>query len=258
MTKAWDDHREVIIGLYKEQNRPLHEVQRIMEERHNFRASTRAYRSRLDKWTVHKYSCRRRRNTGTANEMPSSASDNPAGLSPPPTPDPQEREGSPREHSVSPGVSMSPMSPQYFAHSLGGTTPPSDLGSPLSPSIADSRGQYDQNVMNCPPPLRHPMAFARGGFGQSPDPQFRYTTYGHPHQSQQQYDAQADYYRSNNQERLYHHSSSRSGSGAGFAASPSPPSSTDQSGYTHHNRGHSMAYGGSYSSGPNGAQGQPE
>ncbi|KAK3349424.1 Clr5 domain-containing protein [Lasiosphaeria hispida] len=255
MTKAWDDHREVIIGLYKEQNRPLHEVQRIMEEKHGFRASTRAYRSRLDKWTVHKYSCRRRRNTNTATEMLSSVSDNPAGLSPPPTPGPQDGESSPREHSASPAAPLSPMSPHYFAHGLGGNTPPSDLGSPLSPSITESRGQYDQNVMNCSPPLRHPMAFTRGSFGPSPDSQFRYT-YGHQHQSQQQYDAQADYYRSNTQERLYHHSASRSGSGGGFTTSPpSPPSPTDQSGYPHHNRGGSMGYGSGY---PNGTQGQPE
>jgi len=39
MTKAWDDHKEVIIGEYKDNNKPLHEVQRIMEERFRFKAS---------------------------------------------------------------------------------------------------------------------------------------------------------------------------------------------------------------------------
>lgn len=39
MTKPWDKYREIIIAEYKEQNRPLHEVQRIMKERYGFKAS---------------------------------------------------------------------------------------------------------------------------------------------------------------------------------------------------------------------------
>ncbi|KAK0639920.1 hypothetical protein B0T16DRAFT_423918 [Cercophora newfieldiana] len=63
MPKAWDDYKEIIIAEYKEHNRPLHEVRRILDERYGFKASTRAYRSRLDIWGVHKYSCRRRNGT---------------------------------------------------------------------------------------------------------------------------------------------------------------------------------------------------
>ena len=39
MTKQWNDYREVIIGQYKHQNKPLHEVRRIMEEKYKFKAS---------------------------------------------------------------------------------------------------------------------------------------------------------------------------------------------------------------------------
>ncbi|KAK4043146.1 hypothetical protein C8A01DRAFT_43928 [Parachaetomium inaequale] len=60
MTKQWDKYREIIIAEYKDQNKPLHEVQRFMMQRYGFRASTRAYRSRFDRWGVHKYSRRRR------------------------------------------------------------------------------------------------------------------------------------------------------------------------------------------------------
>jgi len=60
MTKQWDKYREVIIAEYKDQNKPLHEVQRFMKQKYGFRASTRAYRSRFDRWGIHKYSRRRR------------------------------------------------------------------------------------------------------------------------------------------------------------------------------------------------------
>ncbi|EGS19902.1 uncharacterized protein CTHT_0043950 [Thermochaetoides thermophila DSM 1495] len=39
MTKQWDEYRHIILSLYKEQNKPLHEVQRFMEEEHGFKAS---------------------------------------------------------------------------------------------------------------------------------------------------------------------------------------------------------------------------
>jgi len=39
MTKAWSAYREIIIDQYKNKNMPLHEVQRIMEEKYNFKAS---------------------------------------------------------------------------------------------------------------------------------------------------------------------------------------------------------------------------
>lgn len=39
MTKLWDKYRTVIIAEYKEQNKPLREVQRIMREKHGFKAS---------------------------------------------------------------------------------------------------------------------------------------------------------------------------------------------------------------------------
>lgn len=39
MTKKWDKHRDVIVRLYKEQNLPLHEVRKILEDKHQFKAS---------------------------------------------------------------------------------------------------------------------------------------------------------------------------------------------------------------------------
>ncbi|KAH6618097.1 Clr5 domain-containing protein [Chaetomium sp. MPI-SDFR-AT-0129] len=60
MTKQWDKYRGVITAEYKDQNKPLHEVQRFMAQKYGFRASTRAYRSRFDRWGIHKYSRRQR------------------------------------------------------------------------------------------------------------------------------------------------------------------------------------------------------
>ncbi|KAK4128491.1 hypothetical protein N657DRAFT_638969 [Parathielavia appendiculata] len=39
MTKQWDKYREIIIAEYKDQNKPLHEVQRSMVQKYGFRAS---------------------------------------------------------------------------------------------------------------------------------------------------------------------------------------------------------------------------
>ncbi|KAM7207441.1 Clr5 domain containing protein [Naviculisporaceae sp. PSN 640] len=76
MTKPWKEYEKIITGLYKQQSKPLHEVQRIMEEQYNFKASTRAYRSRFDKWKVYKYSCRKRSNSlGDHSEKTSSNSE---------------------------------------------------------------------------------------------------------------------------------------------------------------------------------------
>ncbi|KAK0742292.1 Clr5 domain-containing protein [Apiosordaria backusii] len=63
MTKAWEQYREVIIAEYRDNKKPLHEVQRLMKERYRFIASTRAYRSRFDKWGIQKYSRRNRGNS---------------------------------------------------------------------------------------------------------------------------------------------------------------------------------------------------
>ncbi|KAL2166384.1 hypothetical protein VTG60DRAFT_2813 [Thermothelomyces hinnuleus] len=55
MTKQWEKYREIIIAEYKEENKPLHEVQRVMMERYGFRAS-----SRFNRWGIHKNSRHRR------------------------------------------------------------------------------------------------------------------------------------------------------------------------------------------------------
>ncbi len=39
MTKDWDGHRDTILKLYKEQNQPLKDVMRVMEEQYKFKVS---------------------------------------------------------------------------------------------------------------------------------------------------------------------------------------------------------------------------
>ncbi|KAI0186622.1 hypothetical protein EV127DRAFT_483941 [Xylaria flabelliformis] len=63
MTKPWDLHEATIKKLYAEKT--LSQVRKIMIEKYNFKASTRAYRGRLDKWGVRKYNCRRRSDCGS-------------------------------------------------------------------------------------------------------------------------------------------------------------------------------------------------
>ncbi|KAL2197786.1 hypothetical protein P885DRAFT_76493 [Corynascus similis CBS 632.67] len=48
MTKQWDKYREVIIAEYKDHNKPLHEVQRFMMQKHGFRASNLRYNIRTE------------------------------------------------------------------------------------------------------------------------------------------------------------------------------------------------------------------
>ncbi|KAI8944535.1 hypothetical protein F4801DRAFT_585329 [Xylaria longipes] len=65
MTKPWDAHEATIKELYAEKT--LSQVRKIMIEKYNFKASTRAYRGRLDKWGVRKYNCRRRSDGGSTS-----------------------------------------------------------------------------------------------------------------------------------------------------------------------------------------------
>ncbi|KAK3995798.1 Clr5 domain-containing protein [Cladorrhinum sp. PSN332] len=81
MTKPWDEYREIIIAEYKDQNKPLHVVQRTMEEKYGFKASTRAYRSRFDKWGIHKYTHRQHGHLDGGDDCEDSIADGTAGLS---------------------------------------------------------------------------------------------------------------------------------------------------------------------------------
>lgn len=63
MTKKWAKHRQRIVSLYLDENKPLHEVREIMIRQQNFHASTRAYRNRFLKWSLFKYSPQRRRSS---------------------------------------------------------------------------------------------------------------------------------------------------------------------------------------------------
>ncbi|KAI1844468.1 hypothetical protein JX266_009355 [Neoarthrinium moseri] len=50
----WDAHRDMITELYLAKNLTLNEVMQIMGREHNFRATTRMYKSRLKRWNVSK------------------------------------------------------------------------------------------------------------------------------------------------------------------------------------------------------------
>ncbi|EFQ30279.1 hypothetical protein CGRA01v4_00313 [Colletotrichum graminicola] len=60
MTKAWGEKRADITRLYIDENKTLNEVKAIMEEHHDFKASTRSYRQQFDKWGLAKYNCKKR------------------------------------------------------------------------------------------------------------------------------------------------------------------------------------------------------
>ncbi|KZL81805.1 hypothetical protein CI238_01751 [Colletotrichum incanum] len=60
MTKAWREKRADITRLYIHENKTLNEVKAIMEEQHDFKASTRSYRQQFDKWGLAKYNCKKR------------------------------------------------------------------------------------------------------------------------------------------------------------------------------------------------------
>ncbi|TQN72170.1 hypothetical protein CSHISOI_03341 [Colletotrichum shisoi] len=60
MTKAWREKRAYITRLYIHENRTLNQVKAIMEEDHDFKASTRSYRQQFDKWGLAKYNCKKR------------------------------------------------------------------------------------------------------------------------------------------------------------------------------------------------------
>lgn len=173
MTKAWDDHKDAIIDQYKDHNKPLHEVQRIMEERYRFKASTRAYRSRLDKWGVYKYSCRKRNGSSSTNEDGLLDEDS-AVLSPPPTPG--QHPTSPMMDTEDPRTQghLSPLSPMpcqdhtYFGAGIYGT-PPSDLS---SPKYGHHQAQYHQQPLIAPPVSRHSIPPPNPGYSMS-DSQYR-------------------------------------------------------------------------------------
>ncbi|KAK4111402.1 hypothetical protein N656DRAFT_160538 [Canariomyces notabilis] len=154
MTKQWERYREIIIAEYKGQNKPLHAVQRIMKEKYGFKASTRAYRSRLDRWEVHKYARRKR-----------------------------IRSMSPRRGSISgdaggPSLRQSPDVEESSARAASPTTP-TDLRSPdlcglgpmagfqrtSSTNLVEPRIQYDQFTVSPHAAAFQNTAFPSGHFG---------------------------------------------------------------------------------------------
>ncbi|KAL2161981.1 hypothetical protein VTH06DRAFT_7766 [Thermothelomyces fergusii] len=145
MTKQWDKYREVIIAEYRDQNKPLHEVRRFMMEKHGFRASTRAYRSRFDRWGIHKYSRRRREGSASPSRR-NSISGGDTQRSPRPSPDPDDGDSRP----ITPFL---PASSELLSAEMYGTIPMTGVRRPHvpytpimplpSPAVAHSQG--------CPP-----------------------------------------------------------------------------------------------------------
>ncbi|KAH8176824.1 clr5 domain-containing protein [Sarocladium implicatum] len=72
MVKNWEDYKDVIIDLYSRQGLKLRDVMRIMEDRHGFKASMRAYRQKFADWKVRKY----RRHSSTLSTPSSSGASN--------------------------------------------------------------------------------------------------------------------------------------------------------------------------------------
>ena len=58
MTKEWEKYRNDICSLYSQHS--LATVRQMMIDQHNFHASIRAYRGRLDRWGLRKYNRRKR------------------------------------------------------------------------------------------------------------------------------------------------------------------------------------------------------
>ncbi|KAI1827010.1 hypothetical protein F4861DRAFT_494800 [Xylaria intraflava] len=50
----WAKHRSLIISLYRDRNKTLNETMRVMEEKHNFFATVRMYKSRFQLWGIEK------------------------------------------------------------------------------------------------------------------------------------------------------------------------------------------------------------
>ncbi|KAG9238034.1 Clr5 domain-containing protein [Amylocarpus encephaloides] len=55
MSKDWKSHKAEFFQLYTVEGRTLQDVKGILEDRHGFIASTRAYRMRVDEWGLRKY-----------------------------------------------------------------------------------------------------------------------------------------------------------------------------------------------------------
>jgi hypothetical protein len=65
MTKDWDSVRSTIRQLSVNQKHSLEDVKSIMESKHNFRASTRAYRMKLKEWGYLRHRPRKGARTST-------------------------------------------------------------------------------------------------------------------------------------------------------------------------------------------------
>lgn len=59
MTKNWEDMRERICTLYKQDGHTLEDVRKIMMEQDGFKASTRSYRDKLSRWNAYKFNSKR-------------------------------------------------------------------------------------------------------------------------------------------------------------------------------------------------------
>ncbi|KAK1832367.1 Clr5 domain-containing protein [Podospora conica] len=209
MTKSWEEHKEVIIEQYKEHNKPLHEVQRFMEDRHGFKASTRAYRSRFDKWGVHKYSCRKRKGS-EAEHGHSEYDDNDHRTTPEMhSPDSERRDyGYMDDADSSPSSSISPSSSTHDRHyygAMGGATPPSELGSPITSKFETYHHHHHQHAPLTPPSFHHPMTPTQGYLA-SPQQYSYQQPYSHYGTTQPAAASESYYHRTSGpQDHLYPH-----------------------------------------------------
>ncbi|KAF2092589.1 hypothetical protein NA57DRAFT_62301 [Rhizodiscina lignyota] len=63
----WNRHKEELVYLFKEKDRPLKEIVQYMKDERQFNASERQYRSRFKDWKVRKYAAGRAASTAASN-----------------------------------------------------------------------------------------------------------------------------------------------------------------------------------------------
>ncbi|KAL2881899.1 hypothetical protein SGCOL_002635 [Colletotrichum sp. CLE4] len=116
MTKAWKEHRDVIARLYIKENRTLDEVREIMQQKYNFKASTRSYRQHFDQWDLSKYNCKKRTARRQSRDYQQY---------------PEQQQYTPSAASAASAVVIVqenyPMSPQSYGSSSGSMSPESEM-----------------------------------------------------------------------------------------------------------------------------------
>ncbi|KAJ4986694.1 hypothetical protein SVAN01_07753 [Stagonosporopsis vannaccii] len=104
MTKDWDVVQDEIKELSFNQKKPLEEVKELMERKHNFRASTRAYRMKLKEWGLMRHKSRKPRLGRSHTDRSGDRRDDDESRAASVTVDPMSVDTETLEHQTSPGA----------------------------------------------------------------------------------------------------------------------------------------------------------